>query len=203
MLSKIRKFSSTIYAKILMGIIIVPFIFWGMGSSFRGGSQNIIVQIDKDKISSKEFIYFVKRFRPPDQIIDDNLIEEMLSRFIGEKLIKKAAEDSNIVLSKSSLSKLIKNQEMFRRENEFSRTEYEKFLIENGITAAELELNISDQEKRRQLIGLIGGGLTPPNFLINLKFNQMNQKRNIELINLDSVLNKELNFMDSAVTLNI
>ena len=36
----------------------------------------------------------------------------------SKKLIKKAAEDSNIVLSKSSLSKLIKNQEMFRRENE-------------------------------------------------------------------------------------
>ena len=199
MLGKLRKFSTSIYAKILLGIIIIPFVFWGMGSSFRGGSQNIIVEINDDKFSSKEFIYFVKRFRAPDQIIDNNLIEDMLSRFIGEKLIKKSAEELNIVLSKESLSKLIKNQELFKRENKFSRTEYEKFLIENGITAPELELNISDQEKRRQLIDLIGGGLSPPNFLVNLKFNQMNQKRDIELINLDNIFNKELNFTEDQI----
>ena len=41
MLSSIRKFSTSIYAKILLGIIIIPFVFWGMGSVFSGGNTNI------------------------------------------------------------------------------------------------------------------------------------------------------------------
>ena len=56
MLGSIRNFSKTIYAKILLGVVIVPFVFWGKGSSFRGGSQNIIVEINDYKFSSKEFI---------------------------------------------------------------------------------------------------------------------------------------------------
>ena len=55
MLGPLRKFSGTIYAKILMGIIIIPFIFWGMGSNFIGGSKNVIVVIDKEKYSVQAF----------------------------------------------------------------------------------------------------------------------------------------------------
>ena len=58
MLGQIRKFSSSIYAKILMVIIIIPFIFWGMGSNFGGGSKNVIVIIDKEKYSAQAFINF-------------------------------------------------------------------------------------------------------------------------------------------------
>ena len=49
MLGPLRKFSTSIYAKILLGIVIIPFVFWGMGSSFRGGDKNIIVVIEKEK----------------------------------------------------------------------------------------------------------------------------------------------------------
>ena len=89
MLASIRKFSSSIYSKILLGIIIIPFVFWGMGSSFTGGSKNIIVLIDKEKYSTQEFIDFIRKFAPPDKEINDEQIEEFLSFFIGENLIKK------------------------------------------------------------------------------------------------------------------
>ena len=49
MLGSIRKFSTSIYSKVLLVIIIIPFVFWGMGSSLSGGNKNIIVIIDKDK----------------------------------------------------------------------------------------------------------------------------------------------------------
>ena len=61
MLGSLRKFSGSIYAKILLGIIIVPFIFWGMGSSFVGGSKNVVVVIEKEKYSIQHFSNFIKR----------------------------------------------------------------------------------------------------------------------------------------------
>ena len=61
MLGSFRKFSGSIYAKILLGIIIVPFVFWGMGSSITGGSKNVVVVIDKEKYSIQHFGNFIKR----------------------------------------------------------------------------------------------------------------------------------------------
>ena len=127
MLGSIRKFSSTIYAKILLAIIIIPFVFWGMGNVFRGGSKNIIVEIDKEKYSIQQFNTFIQR--TTDKKVEINQIEEFLSAFIGQKLIEREVEDLQIKLSNNSLSKLIKHQKNFKRENKFSRIEYEKFLL--------------------------------------------------------------------------
>ena len=68
MLGSLRTFTSSIYAKILMGIIIIPFVFWGMGSSFRGGDKNIIVVIEKEKYSVQAFVDFIKKFAKTTQM---------------------------------------------------------------------------------------------------------------------------------------
>ena len=146
MLTSIRKFSTSIYAKILLAIVIIPFVFWGMGSSFSGGNKNIVVLIDNEKYTAQEFIKFIQRYAPQNQKIDGNTIEELLSFYIGEKIIEKEVNDLDINLSDKSLSKLIKHQKDFKRDNKFSRLEYEKFLLKNGITAVAFETNIVNQE---------------------------------------------------------
>ena len=60
MLSAIRKFSSSIYAKIFLCIVILPFIFWGMGPIFQGGKLNTIAEIGKEKISTDEFVNYIE-----------------------------------------------------------------------------------------------------------------------------------------------
>ena len=45
---------------------------------------------------------------------------------------------------------------MFKRDNKFSRTEYEKFLLKNNITAVNLNLFYQMQEKKNNcLISLV------------------------------------------------
>ena len=199
MLSSIRNFSKTIYAKILLGIIVIPFVFWGMGSSITGGSKNVVVKIDKEKFSTQDFVNFIRSFSPTDQAVTSDQIDKLLATFIGNKLMEKEYEYFNIKLSDSSLSKLIKNQNEFKRDNIFSRTEYEKFLITNNINAAYFENNLSKQEKKKQLLNFIGGGIFPSKFLVNTTYNKINQKRNIELINLNDFFVKEFNFSGSEI----
>ena len=62
MLRSVRKFSSSPYAKIFLAIVILPFIFWGMGPVFQDGNQNTIVTIGKNKISKEEFYEHAKIF---------------------------------------------------------------------------------------------------------------------------------------------
>ena len=152
MITSLRKFSSSIYAKILFGIIIIPFVFWGMGSSFVGGNKNIVLSIDKEKYSTQDFVNFIRTFSSLDQEIAADQIEEILTIYIGKKLIEKEADYFEIKLSDNSLSKLVKHQKDFKRDNEFSRIEYEKFLLEKNITAVIFEANLSNQEKKKTII---------------------------------------------------
>ena len=199
MLSSIRKFSTSIYAKILLGIIVIPFVFWGMGTSFRGGSKNVIVIIDKEKFSTQEFVNFVTSYQKPNEIISSEKIDEFLSLFIGNKLIEKEYDYFGIKLSDYSLSKLIKIQTEFKKENEFSRIKYEKFLLVNNLNAVTFEKNLADQEKRRQLANFIGGGIVPPKFMLNDIYDNINQKRKIELINLNDLFTIKSVFPENEI----
>ncbi len=199
MLSSFRKFSNSIVAKIFLIIVAIPFIFWGMGDLFSGGNQKTIVTISKDKISTDEFINYLNFNNSRGEKIDDAIIDKHLATFIGEKLILKEIEDFDIKLSDISLSRIIKNQEIFTKENKFSRTKYEEFLINNNIIASTFEKNISKEEKRKQLLDFIGGGTIPSSFLVNINFDKINQKRDIQLIDLNKINNNKKNFTQAEI----
>ena len=199
MISSIRKFSKTIYAKIILGIVAIPFIFWGMGSSFTSGTKNVVVKIDKEKFTTKDFVDFIQSYTPVNQKVNSEQIDNLLTTFIGDKLIEKEYENFGIKLSDKSLSKLIKNQKEFKKENKFSRTEYEKFLLNNNYSAVLFENNLSEQEKKKQLLNFIGGGIIPSKFIVNDTYNKINQKRNIQLINLNDIFKKEVKFSEKEI----
>ena len=56
MIRNLRNFSKTKFAGILVGIIIIPFVFWGMGSVFSGGNTNNIAKINNKSISTQDFM---------------------------------------------------------------------------------------------------------------------------------------------------
>ena len=103
MLSPLRKFSSSIYAKIFLGIVIIPFVFWGMGSSFTSGNKNVVVVIDKEKHSTQDFVNFVKNFTSQNQKVTTNEIDEFLKFFISDKLLDKEIENIGRKLSNTSI----------------------------------------------------------------------------------------------------
>ena len=45
MLNKLRNFAKTKIAGVVVGIIIIPFVFWGMGGVFSGGNTNNIAKL--------------------------------------------------------------------------------------------------------------------------------------------------------------
>jgi len=199
MLSKIRKFSSSIFAKIFLIIVAIPFIFWGMGDVFTTGNKNTIAKIGKDKISTQEFINFVQSNELTKNEINEEIIQSLLYSFIGQKLIEKEIENYGINLSDKSLSLIIKNNKNFTKNNNFSRTEYEKFLLNNNVNAKIYETYISNENLRKQLFDLIGGGVLPTNFMVNNLYDKIYQERNIDLINLNDVYKKNLKISDDEI----
>ena len=154
MLNKLRGFSNTKLAGVLIAIIIIPFVFWGMGSVFSGGNTNNIAKINNENISTKDFINYINISRIDSQYIKENInnnvIEEILSKIISIKLLEMEIDKLNISISDKDLVKKIKNTQVFLDDkNKFSRIKYEKFLLENNLTAPDYELKLKNEELKK------------------------------------------------------
>ena len=199
MLNNIRNFSKTWFAKILLVIIVIPFVFWGMGGVFSGGNTNNIAKINNQSISTQDFMNHLNSSRITLETIKDNLnnniLEEILGELISKKMIQLEEQDLNLIISDKILKKRIKENENFLDENKkFSRTKYEKFLLSSNITAVDFETKLKNSELKKNLFSYIVGGIKSPTFLSNNTFKEQNKKINLEYINLENVYKKKDDF---------
>ena len=206
MLSKLRNFSKSRFAPVLVAIIIIPFVFWGMGSVFSGGNTNNIVKINNHNVSTEDFINYINSLNIDQKYIKDNIdngsVEELLSQYISIKILDLEIDDLNLSISESALAKKIKsNKSFFDENNKFSRIKYEKFLLSNNISAVDFEKNLKDNETKNELFSYISGGLKSPSFLINQIFENQNKKINIKYINLNDVYKNK--FSNNEINLYI
>ena len=194
MATSIGKFTKSFFIKLLVGIIILPFVFWGMGDVFRGGNQNVIATVDSKKISTQEFINYINRLNLNEKQLKNlsktDLIEQILSDYIGKKVMSLEIEKLGIVVNDNALRDIIKNDKTFFKDSKFSRTEYEKFLIKSGITAPQFEANIVEQEKRRQFLSSLAGGIVIPEILVEKEFRKENQTKTIQYLDLEKYHSK-------------
>ena len=195
MLTSIGKFSKSFFIKLLVGIIILPFVFWGMGDVFRGGNQNVIASVDSKKISTQEFVNYLRRLNLSDEQIKSlpktDLVEKILSQYIGKRVMELEIQKLGITVNDNSLRNILKNDKSFLKDKKFSRTEYEKFLIKSGITAPQFEANIVEQEKRRQFLSSLSGGIIVPEVLVKKEYNKDNQSKTIQYIDLETYHSKK------------
>ena len=196
MIGSFRNFAKTKFAGLLVFIMIIPFVFWGMGSMFSSGNTNTIAKINKENISTQEFIDYLNKSGIPQETIRENLnkniIEEMLSGLVSTTLLDLEIKDYNIIISENTLLKKIKTNKNFHDENgNFERIKYEKFLLENNQSAPAFELRLRGRELQKNLFDYIGAGTVSPKFLVNKLYEEENKKLEIEFINLESFYKKK------------
>jgi len=184
MISKLRSFSGSKLAGVIVGIIIIPFVFWGMGSVFSGGNTNNIAKINNESISTQDFVDHINRLGLDNakikKEIDNNILEEILLELVNNKILDMEIIDLKVSMSESSLANKIKSNEIFvDKDRIFSRIKYEKFLLENNLTAPDFERRLKKQELKKNLFDYVSGGIKSPYFLNNKIYN--NETKQIEL----------------------
>ena len=190
MLSNIRKFSKTFFAKILLVIIIIPFVFWGMGGVFNSGNTNSLAKINNVNISTQDFIDHLNNLNINEEIIrekiNENILEEILTALVSKELLALEIKDLNIFISEKTLVEKIKKNKNFLDENNiFSRTKYEKFLLSNNYTAPSFEKELKNNELQKNLFEYISGGIKTPFFINNKTYKNETKKIKIKYINLE------------------
>ena len=201
MIGSFRNFAKTKFAGLLVFIMIIPFVFWGMGSMFSSGNTNNLAKVNDTNISTQEFIDYLNASGIPQQYIrenlENNIIQELLSGLISQTLLDLEIKDLNFIVSEKTLSKKIRLNKNFLDENgNFERIKYEKFLLENNQTAPGFELRLKKRELQKDLFDYMGAGTKSPTFLIKKLFEEENKKIDIEYLSLENLYSKKENISD-------
>ena len=163
MLSSLRKFSETVMAKIFIALIALSFVFWGINDFYRSDYNSTIAEIDGDEISFSEFANEFNKIIRNNNIqsqkiaIEKNIHILAISNIISEKLLKLHAKNLGIMIDDTVIAIEIKNSNEFKDKEVFSRTKYEKFLLEKNINSKILEEQINKNLKQKIIINSISG----------------------------------------------
>ena len=198
MISKFKSITNSKISWVIVALIAIPFVFWGMGDVFTKGNTNNIAKINNNTISVTDFITHVNESGLNENLIrenlDKNIFEDLLSQLISQRLMEMEIESLNLNISDKTLKdKIISNKNFFDNKNNFSRTKYEKFLLENNISASQFENNLKSNELQKVLFSYINGGLVIPKFLVDKKFASENRNIEIDFVNLEGNYKTDFN----------
>ena len=183
MLSSLRKFSETIVAKIFIALIALSFVFWGINDFFRSSFGNSVAEIDGEEISFNQFINEFNKIIRNNNIqsekiaIKNNIHIIAVSNIVSEKLLKIHAKKLGVIIDDTIIAIEIKNSHEFKDKENFSRTKYEKFLLERNINSKILEDQINKNIKKKIITESITGYI--PN---NIKISDTILKKKINIL---------------------
>ncbi len=196
MINKFKSITNSKFSWIIVALIAIPFVFWGMGDVFTKGNSNNVAKINNSTISVSDFINHINQSGLNENIIrenlDKNIFEDLLSVLISQKLMEMEINNLSLNFSDKTLKeKIINNQNFFDNNNNFSRTKYEKFLLENNLSAGEFENRLKSNELQKVLFNYINGGLVVPKFLVKKKYVNENKNISVNFVNLEENYNKD------------
>lgn len=194
MLEKIRNNTESKIAKIILGIIIVPFALFGIDSYLSSIGSNIYVaKVNGVEISAQQYKNTEDRIR--EQMMaagekDQSLFESpafkkaILENLISAELVNQSISSHNFTISDSQLSAYIVGMPDFQENGKFSQAKYDQIVKYNNMSPKKLEeqirLDLAKQQIQASLTKLV---YTPEEKLKPL-INQAYQKRKVSLYEL-------------------
>lgn len=166
MLKMMRKHAKYFY--VLFFMIIISFIFWGIGTVDNTGGGEILAEVGKYKITEEEYRRTYDRvFRFYREIYKDksdeemekkmNLKEKVLDSMIDDRVLLTDAKEKGISISDEELQESIVQDPFFIKNGVFDKNVYLNRLRLNRITPEAYESSKRQEltlQKMRRLIEL-------------------------------------------------
>lgn len=165
MLAYFRENAGNWIFKILLGIIVIVFVFLGVGS--MGSKQgDMVASIDDEPISFNEYkqayenIINQLKIQFGENLNDDiikalNVKQQALNAIIDSRLLLAQADELGIFVSDKELQQSILNFKAFQKNGKFDLEQYKTVLRMNSLTPEMFEknqVNTIRQEKVRQMV---------------------------------------------------
>ncbi|MEK7678978.1 MAG: peptidylprolyl isomerase, partial [Deltaproteobacteria bacterium] len=197
MLESIRKRSKSIYVFLILGAIIVVFIFWGVGPSDNDSAeQGIVATIDDIPITGREYSDLYRRqedyYR---EVLKGPQAAEMLKRLdlkhktldilINRALAIKAAKKDGVKVEPKEVQEVITAIPAFSKDGAFNLDTYFQVLAANRLKPAEFEKAIEYDILAGKMQNLVTKDVAVAEEDILKEFRKERRKINLDFIAID------------------
>jgi len=202
--NKFAKASKNILIKVLVIIIIAVFALWGIGDLFSSGKNNVVAEIGNENIYTQDFNQELRNELRNQNIsniqeaIKNNFHYQVLNKLVSSKIIEIYSRENNIFVSEKTLANFIKQIPEFQTNKEFSRIKYEKYLLENGLTANTFEQNFKQSLLKKIIIDSFTGGLKSTSYHENVVHKYVTKEIGIQYLELNQII-KNINFTELEI----
>lgn len=197
MLRDIKQQSSGIGAKIVMGLLIIAFGFWGISGSLLSAGNDSAATINGNKITIADFNQAnqASRNRLMNQF-GDNLGTEyfdstafkqgVMKQIVDAELLKQEAEKFDYDVSPTSIREYIESSPGLQIDGKFSKEAYANFLAQVNKSAELLQREIKEDIKGTALPLLVNGSSFALQSEIEAQYLLSKQKRSFDYIEIKS-----------------
>ena len=152
MLDFMRRNAQSTYIQATILIIILVFVFWGVGTSQKGG-PDAIATVNGQSISAQEYQrnynQTIGRYQeqfggtlPAGLLEALNLKQQVLNQMIQELVMQQGAKEAGLIVGSDEVRKVIQNMDAFREEGIFKLDRYKKLLASSKMTTTDFENNV-------------------------------------------------------------
>ncbi len=164
MLKFMRKYATGYLVKAMFGLIIIVFVFWGVGS-FRERDR-IVAEVGPYKVSIMEYQEEYNRTMNMYRMIykdrlDENMLRELkvkekaMNDIVDKYILLIKAGELGISVSNSEFREHLESIEMFKRDGKFSEMAYKEILKRNGLDPKRFEQSEKNAILNTKMINLI------------------------------------------------
>lgn len=162
MLDKIRNNTQSKFAKIVLGIIIIPFALFGIDSYLSSiGDDVYAAKVNGESITIQSYQNALNRVKdqflnqntPPDPAIFETaeFRKSVLDGMIASKLVAQETSRANFVISDSQLSQYILGMPGFQRNGKFDQEAYDNLAMRQNLTPKKLDELIRKDLAKQQV----------------------------------------------------
>lgn len=197
MLRDIKKQSSGLGAKIIMGLLIIAFAFWGVSGSLLTASNDSAATVNGEKISIADFNQAnqARRNRMQSQFGEnigseyfdsENFKRGVLSQIIDGELMRQQAEKFDYDVSPQTIKDYIESSPGLQIDGKFSKEAYANYLAQINKSAELLQRDIKRDIKRSALPGMISDTAFSLETEVKNQYKLSKQKRSFDYIEISS-----------------
>ncbi len=195
MLNNLRKAADNIIFRILLGVIVFAFAFWGIGDVIRGNNDVDLVKFKEiQPIKLSEFYNIKKKLvqqiqRNSQEEITEDLLKQMninnqvISKLISKRLTEAWIEMEKIMISDKLIADFIRTFPEFHDEQKhFSAKIFKNYIAGGRISEDEFYQNIKHEIAQSFLNQSIVTTVHIPKLMQDIMIDYLSQVKTIDLI---------------------
>ncbi|MCK7595571.1 SurA N-terminal domain-containing protein [Pseudomarimonas salicorniae] len=209
MLQTIREKTTGWIATVIVGLLIIPFAFFGVNNYFSDQAQLWVAMVGEQEISQDTYRQRFEEYRQqtrqmmgerfdPSQLETPEAKRRVLDSLVEESLLRQAARDLGLAVSPRQLQDEIMKIDAFKLDGQFNPQQYRTLLASQGMTPLSFEQRLRDELEVRALPQALGRSTFATAAEVDQYFRMRDQKRDLRYVELPAPADEAIGEPDQA-----